>query len=304
MTLQQLKYCIKIAELGSMHQAALELLVTQPNLSKAIKELEDEMGITIFVRNSKGVSLTDDGIRFVSYAKQVIEQSDLLEERYKNDKKIKRSFAISAQHYAFVVKAFVELVRELGKDTYEFSLRECKTREIIEDVKNGRSELGVIYFSNFNKEILKKVIEDSDLKYESLFKAKPHVFLSKGHPLAGKELVSLKDLENYPKFTYDQGENNSFFFSEELHSTDLTKKSIVVSDRATLFNLLRGLEGYTISSGIVSKELNDDNIISIPLKSSEIMEIVYIYNPDRSYKSITKRYIEILKEYVGQLELA
>lgn len=295
MTLQQLKYIIKIAQTGSMHIAADELYITQPNLSKSVKELEAEMGITIFQRTNKGVILTDEGTRFLSYARQVIEQSDLLEEVYKKDEGVKRSFAISSQHYAFVVNAFVELVERLGRDSYEFSLRECKTHEIIEDVRNGRSEIGVLYLSNFNQDIIRKVIDNNGLSYEPLFEAKPHIFISKSHPLAKKDSVSLIDLKEYPRFTYDQGIYNSFYYSEELHSMEAAKKNIVVSDRATLFNLLRGLDGYTISSGIMSTKLNGDDIISIPLESNEKMELIYIYDADKPFKEITKQYISILK---------
>lgn len=299
MTLQQLKYVITISKSGSMHTAADELFITQPNLSKAIKDLEMEMGITIFNRTNKGVLLTDDGTKFLSYARQVVEQANLLEDIYKNKESIKRIFAISSQHYGFVVNAFVKLVETLGKDTYEFSLRECKTYDVINDVKDGRSELGVIYFSRFNSEIMKKVISANGLSYEFLFEAKPHVLLSKNHPLASKERLTLDDLDAYPRLSYDQGLNNSFYYSEEPHALESVSKAIVVSDRATLFNILIGLNGYTISSGIISSSLDGNNIISIPLETDEVMDLVYIYDSDKPMKEITKQYLEILKDYIN-----
>lgn len=299
MTLQQLKYVITISKSGSMHTAADELLITQPNLSKAIKDLELEMGITIFNRTNKGVLLTDDGTKFLSYARQVVEQANLLEDIYKNKESIKRIFAISSQHYGFVVNAFVKLVETLGKDTYEFSLRECKTYDVINDVKDGRSELGVIYFSRFNSEIMKKVISSNGLSYEFLFEAKPHVLLSKNHPLANKERLTLDDLDAYPRLSYDQGLNNSFYYSEEPHALESVSKAIVVSDRATLFNILIGLNGYTISSGMISSSLDGNNIISIPLETDEVMDLVYIYDSDKPMKEITKQYLAILREYIS-----
>ena len=298
MTLQQLKYVITISKSGSMHTAADELFITQPNLSKAIKDLELEMGITIFNRTNKGVLLTDDGTKFLSYARQV-EQANLLEDIYKNKESIKRIFAISSQHYGFVVNAFVKLVETLGKDTYEFSLRECKTYDVINDVKDGRSELGVIYFSRFNSEIMKKVISSNGLSYEFLFEAKPHVLLSKNHPLANKERLTLDDLDAYPRLSYDQGLNNSFYYSEEPHALESVSKAIVVSDRATLFNILIGLNGYTISSGMISSSLDGNNIISIPLETDEVMDLVYIYDSDKPMKEITKQYLAILREYIS-----
>lgn len=299
MTLQQLKYVITISKSGSMHTAADELFITQPNLSKAIKDLELEMGITIFNRTNKGVLLTDDGTKFLSYARQVVEQANLLEDIYKNKESIKRIFAISSQHYGFVVNAFVKLVETLGKDTYEFSLRECKTYDVINDVKDGRSELGVIYFSRFNSEIMKKVISSNGLSYEFLFEAKPHVLLSKNHPLANKERLTLDDLDAYPRLSYDQGLNNSFYYSEEPHALESVSKAIVVSDRATLFNILIGLNGYTISSGMISSSLDGNNIISIPLETYEVMDLVYIYDSDKPMKEITKQYLAILREYIS-----
>ena len=299
MTLQQLKYVITISKSGSMHTAADKLFITQPNLSKAIKDLELEMGITIFNRTNKGVLLTDDGTKFLSYARQVVEQANLLEDIYKNKESIKRIFAISSQHYGFVVNAFVKLVETLGKDTYEFSLRECKTYDVINDVKDGRSELGVIYFSRFNSEIMKKVISSNGLSYEFLFEAKPHVLLSKNHPLANKERLTLDDLDAYPRLSYDQGLNNSFYYSEEPHALESVSKAIVVSDRATLFNILIGLNGYTISSGMISSSLDGNNIISIPLETDEVMDLVYIYDSDKPMKEITKQYLAILREYIS-----
>lgn len=299
MTLQQLKYVITISKSGSMHTAADELFITQPNLSKAIKDLELEMGITIFNRTNKGVLLTDDGTKFLSYARQVVEQANLLEDIYKNKESIKRIFAISSQHYGFVVNAFVKLVETLGKDTYEFSLRECKTYDVINDVKDGRSELGVIYFSRFNSEIMKKVISSNGLSYEFLFEAKPHVLLSKNHPLANKERLTLDGLDAYPRLSYDQGLNNSFYYSEEPHALESVSKAIVVSDRATLFNILIGLNGYTISSGMISSSLDGNNIISIPLETDEVMDLVYIYDSDKPMKEITKQYLAILREYIS-----
>ena len=299
MTLQQLKYVITISKSGSMHTAADELFITQPNLSKAIKDLELEMGITIFNRTNKGVLLTDDGTKFLSYARQVVEQANLLEDIYKNKESIKRIFAISSQHYGFVVNAFVKLVETLGKDTYEFSLRECKTYDVINDVKDGRSELGVIYFSRFNSEIMKKVISSNGLSYEFLFEAKPHVLLSKNHPLANKERLTLDDLDAYPRLSYDQGLNNSFYYSEEPHALESVSKAIVVSDRATLFNILIGLNGYTISSDMISSSLDGNNIISIPLETDEVMDLVYIYDSDKPMKEITKQYLAILREYIS-----
>lgn len=299
MTLQQLKYVIQTAQSGSIHTAAQSLFITQPSLSKAISELEREMGITIFYRTNRGVVLSDEGAKFLSYARQVVEQAELLERQYTNKTPVRRVFAISAQHYAFVVNAFVALIREYDEEQYEFSLRELRTHDIIEDVRTRRSEIGILYVSDFNRQVITRILAENKERFEPLFTAAPHVFVSNRNPLVGKTKVTLEDLKNYPRLTYDQGLNNSFYFSEELNSVEFSAKNIVVSDRATLFNLLIGLDGYTISSGILSQDLNGDNIVSIPLDSPESMEIGMIYNEGYPLSAVAERYIVLLKAYIG-----
>lgn len=299
MTLQQLKYVIMIAETGSITMAAERLFIAQPSLSKSVAELEKEMGITIFNRSNRGVYLSEEGTKFLSYARQIVEQTEILEREYKAAPPPNRAFAVSSQHYAFVVNAFVELVREYGREKYEFSLRELKTAEIIEDVRTHRSEIGVLYLSRFNREVIRHILQSEELKFEPLFTAKPHVFVSRSNPLVGRESVTLDDLKLFPRLTYDQGVKNSFYFAEELHITAESPKNIVVSDRATLFNLLIGLDGYTISSGVLSEDLNGSNIVSIPLESEEHMEIGYIVTTDRPMNDITRRYLEHLRAYIA-----
>lgn len=303
MTLQQLRYMIEVAQTGSIHTAAQSLFVSQPSLSKAIAELEKEMGVILFYRNNRGVILTDEGMKFLSYARQVVEQADMLEQHYKHTPSVKRVFAISSQHYAFVVNAFVALVKAYGENEYEFSLRESRTADIIDDVRNHRSELGILYLSHFNREVILRILKMNNLQFASLFCAKPHVFVSVSNPLAKQDKVSLAELQNYPRLTYEQGLNNSFYFSEELHSIEISPKSIVVSDRATLFNLLIGLDGYTISSGILSQDLNGSEIVAIPLDSQETMDIGYVTNCNQPLSPIGERYIMVLRDYLNTVIL-
>lgn len=298
MTLQQLRYVIKIVECGSITEAAKQLFISQPSLSNAVKELETELGIEIFNRTAKGISLTTDGTEFLSYARQVIEQTELLEQRYLGKKPSKQLCSVSTQHYAFAVNAFVNLLRELEVDEYEFTLRETRTWEIIEDVKNLRSELGIIYLSDFNEKVINKLLKENHLIFYPLFEADPHVFISSAHPLAKKELVTLADLDDYPFLAFEQGEYNSFYFSEEILSTVPHKKTIHVSDRATLFNLLIGLNGYTICSGVLNSDLNGENIISVPLESDEKMLVGWIANEKAHLSTIALDYITELKRLI------
>lgn len=281
-----------------MNEAAKQLFITQPSLSNAVRDLEREMGIEIFIRNPKGITLTKDGVEFLSYARQVVEQTALLEERYKSQNATRELFSVSAQHYAFVVNAFVSLLKETDMTRYELFLRETRTWEIIDDVKNFRSEIGVLFLNSYNRDVLTKMFDDNHLTYTSLFKAHPHIFVSKSNPLAHKKSVAISDLEDFPYLSYDQGIHNSFYFSEEIMSQIHHKKSIVVSDRATLFNLLIGLDGYTIATGILNSNLNGNNIVSIPLDVDDVIDIVYLKHEKANLSKMGEKFIDYLLEEV------
>lgn len=298
MRLQQLHYIIKIVECGSMNEAAKQLFITQPSLSNAVKDLETEMGIKIFNRNPKGITLTKDGVEFLSYARQIIEQTALLEDRYKNHNSNRELFSVSSQHYAFVVNAFVSLLKETDMTQYELFLRETRTWEIIDDVKNFRSEIGVLFLNDYNRDVLSKLLEDNHLIAEMLFQTKPHIFVSEKHPLAKQESLQFSDLEAYPYLSYDQGFHNSFYFSEEMMSQVPHEKSIVVSDRATLFNLMMGLNGYTVATGILNSQLNDNQIVAIPLDVPDIIDVVYIKHDKANLSKMGETFIALLKEEV------
>lgn len=300
MTLQQLRYIIEIAQSGSISLAAQRLFITQPSLSKSVADLEKEMGITIFYRGSRGVMLSPDGVKFLAYARQVVEQADLLEQQYKFGTPVRRVFALSAQHYAVVASAFIDLVREYREDQYEFTLRESRTYDIIEDVRTQRSELGILFLSHFNREVLLRIIRDAELEFVPLFTARPHIFVSTDHPLARRSSVTLDELRSYPRLVYEQGLHNSFYFSEEPHSTAESPKNIVVTDRATLFNLLVGLGAYTISSGIIHQDASGSRITSVPLESDEIMQIGYLHPKDQPLSRLGQRYLEFLQPYLRQ----
>ncbi|MDO5785804.1 MAG: LysR family transcriptional regulator [Eubacteriales bacterium] len=299
MTLQQLKYVLTVADKGTISEAAKALYIAQPSLTNSIKELEKELGITIFQRTNKGTLLSRDGEEFLAYARQVVEQVNLLEEKYTGKPKGKQDFCVSTQHYSFAVEAFVDLLRDYGGDEYDFRIRETQTYEIIEDVAKLRSQVGVLYLNQQNETILKKTLRAHELKFETLFIAKPHVFLGVNNPLAAKKLLTLDDLAPFPRLSYEQGEHNSFYFSEEIQSSLERKKNILVRDRATLFNLLIGLNGYTICSGIISEELNGKNIIALPLDVDDYMEIGYITHKQLLPSRLGNLYIERLKKYTS-----
>lgn len=299
MTLQQLKYIVTVAETGNITEAAKRLFISQPSLTNAIRELEKEMQVTIFNRTNKGVTVSNEGDEFLAYARQVLEQANLLQEKFLNEKEQSPRFSVSCQHYSFAVNAFVEVIQKFDAPKYDFTLRETQTHEIIEDVSHLRSEIGILYISSKNQEVILKLIKQSGLKFEELFTAKPHVFICATHPLAGKDMISMKDLEEYPYLSFEQGEYNSFYYSEEILSTLDRNKNIKVRDRATLFNLVIGLNGYTVSSGIISPELNGENIIAKPLQVDEYMRIGTITQKNMPLSRYGIAYMEALKQYIN-----
>ena len=295
MRIQQLQYLEKIVESGSINEAAKALFLSQPSLSNAIKELEQEMDLQLLVRQKSGVSLTNEGREFMIYARQILDQVKLMEAKYKQHTVRKQAFSVSAQHYAFVVHAFVDLIKQVDAEEYQFTLRETETQNILEDVMSFKSSLGILYLNKFNRQVLTKLFKEKKLKFTPLFKAKPHVFVCRDNPLAQKSSVKLRDLEDYPYLSYEQGQENSFYFAEEILSTLNRKMHIKVSDRATIFNLMVGLNGYSISSGIISSELNDDKIIAIPLEVDDMMTLGYLMPQQVEPSPITRQYLDLLR---------
>lgn len=298
MKLQQLRYVVKVAECGSITEASRRLFVSQPSITASIRDLENEMGVHIFERTNKGVVVSEEGETFLGYARQVLDQADLLEGKYKGTSEQVPHFSVSCQHYSFAVNAFVDVIREFDAARYDFTLREEQTHEIIEDVAHMKSELGILYLSEHNREVIERMLAANELVFEGLFCAMPHVFVCADHPLADHASVTLEDLEDYPFLSYEQGSYNSFYYSEELTSTFERRKNIRVRDRATLFNLAMGLNGYTVCSGVISHELNGPGIISIPLDVDEYMEIGIITRKNTTLTRYGQVYIDAIRQHI------
>ena len=304
MTLQQLLYIVKIAETGSLSRAAERLYVAQPSLTASVRELEKEIGVTLFNRTGRGVTLTADGAAFLPYARSVLEQYENLLDAYGSGSPRKQKFAVSTQHYSFAVKAFVELVRSLDVAEYELALRETRTRDVISDVAASRSEIGVLYKSDFNRKAISKLLSGENLEFHRLITCSAFVYLWKGHPLAKNESISFEELTPYPNLSFEQGETGSFYFAEEILSTNEYPRSILCNDRATMLNLMVGVNGYTLCSGIICEELNGSDFAAVPYrgegenKNSE-MEIGYITRSGSLMSVAAQRYISELRKYLG-----
>ena len=296
MTLQQLKYALTIADCGSMNEAAKQLFISQPSLSETMKELETEIGLDIFLRSNRGIVITPEGEEFLGYARQVTEQFGLLQSKY-IDKKVKEKFSVSTQHYTFAVKAFVETVKQIGMEQYEFAVHETTTISVIENVKNFKSEIGVLYENDFNEKVLNKMFKENGLEFVELFSCDTFVYLWSGHPLAKQDVITMEELDEYPCLSFDQGKNNSLYLAEEMKSPYEYRRLIKANDRATLLNLMIGLNAYTLCSGIICEDLNGNDYKAVPLKETEKMRIGYIKRKGAKVSHIGELYIEELKKY-------
>lgn len=303
MTIQQLRYVIGIAEAGSFNKAAEKLYISQPSLTSTIHDLEDELGIIIFNRSGRGVTLTQDGEEFLSSAKQLFLNYENIMERYKNGAESKKKFGISTQHYSFALKSFVEMVKRFNTTEYEFAIRETRTKEVIEDVATLKSQIGILYLSDFNRNIIQKLLNARNLKFTPLIDCKAYVYIWKGHPLAGNKSISFEELADYPCLSFEQDDNDSVYFAEEILSTEEYHRTIKANDRASMLNLMVGLNGYTLCSGIISEELNGDDYIAVPFREKDesvnrVMEIGYITKKDFIMSEVGLAYIEEMKKYL------
>ena len=304
MTLTQLNYIITIAETKSINKAAEQLYVSQPSLTRAVQELEKELGITMFNRSGRGVTLTNDGAEFLLYARQLYGQYETILEKYGENGSLKKKFGVSTQHYSFAVKAFVDMAKQFDMSKYEFAIRETKTAEVISDVSTMKSEIGVLYLSDFNRKSMEKLLRSSGLEFHHLIDCQAYVYLWKNHPLAGEESISFSQLSDYPCLAFEQGDNSSFYLAEEILSTNEYPRIIRANDRATMLNLMVGLNGYTLCSGIICEELNGNEFAAVPFRDDEenhnsIMEIGYVVRKNTMPGKMGKLYIKALKKYLG-----
>jgi DNA-binding transcriptional LysR family regulator len=297
MTLTQLNYAITVANAKSMNEAARLLYISQPSLSASIRDLEEEIGLELFRRTNRGISLTPEGEEFIGYARQVVEQYQLIEDKYINQDQIKKKFSVSMQHYTFAVNAFVEMVKQFGMDKYEFAIHETRTYDVIEDVRNFRSEIGILYVNEFNRQVLSKLFHEYNLEFHEILQCRIYVYMAKSHPLANREEISLEELDAFPCLSFEQGAYNSFYFAEEVLSTYEYKQLIKANDRATMLNLMVGLNGYTLCSGIICEELNGSEYCAVKLKSDEVMTIGYLVRKGVAISKLGQKYLEEISKY-------
>lgn len=297
MTIQQLKYIVSVVENGTITEAAKKLYISQPSLSNAIKDIEEEVGITIFIRSRAGIVVTPEGMEFVGYARQVLRQMELLEDKYISHTPGKIRFGVSSPQYVFSTNAFVDIVEEFGKERFEFILHETTVHQILDDVKNRFSDLGIIYVSRENEQAMRKTLEENKLSFYELFTVKPQVFVRASHPLAEQSCVQLEELQRYPRINFMQGKEDHAHFSDELYGDLSNDKSIRITDTGSLVNLLLGTDAYTISNGFFPRYLQGTKIVGIPLAEDEVMSIGYILSEKQELSELGRVYIDKLKQY-------
>ena len=303
MTIQQINYVLTISDEGSINKAAEKLFLTQPSLTSAVKELEEELEIIIFERSRKGVVPTNEGRDFLASVRQLYQQYELISDKYKNKNMLKRKFGVTTQHYSFVVRSFVETVKKFDTSLFEFTIFESRTREVIQDVYESRSEIGILFLNDYNKKIIEKFLKNMNLSFTELIKCNAYVYLWKGHPLAKKKFISIDDLKKYPCLSFDQGNESSIYFAEEILSDNEYPRSIKTNDRATMLNLMKGLNAYTLCSGIISDELNGDEYVAVPFEEDSenkngVMTIGYIERKQSIRSDVGEIFIEELKNYL------
>ena len=300
MTMQQILYALTIAQCGSMNRAAQKMYVTQPSLTSTIQDLEEELNIKIFNRTAKGVIVTAEGEDFLARARHLYQQYEMLIENYSDAGKIKRKFGVSTQHYSFVVKAFVNTVKKFDTSEFEFAILETRTRDVIYDVANAKSEVGVLFINDYNKKIIDRMLNKHDLEFNELISCNAFVYMWKGNPLADKEKVNLKQLADYPCLYFDQGDESSLFFAEEILSDYEYARSIKTNDRATMLNLMMGLNAYTLCSGIIASDINGDDFVAVPFEEDKenkngSMRVGYITNKKTTLSEVGEMFVKELK---------
>lgn len=298
MNIQQIRYVLEVAGASSIREAAAKLFISQPALSSSIRELEEELGILLFDRTNKGISITDEGREFLVYAKKALGQYEILEDRYLSKDSDKEHFSVSTQHYNFAIKAFTEVIRNNYPEKFVFSIHETKTRDVLEDVRTLRSEVGIISFSGANEGVFRKIFKEYQLDFTPLMKRDTYVYVWEDHEFAGRKEISLDELSDYPCVTFDQSDDSNFYLTEEAMADYDFRKMIKSDDRATTMEIIADLHGYSIGSGMLA---GDDvilkGLVSIKLKEEDPLLIGYITRQGSEMSVYGKAYIEELLKY-------
>lgn len=301
MTIQQIRYCLGVADCGSFNKASEKLYISQPSLTSSVHDLEAELGFEIFKRSSRGITETERGSDFLFDARQLFQNYEALVSKYTGQEK--KTFTVSTLYYAFARKAFVQVVKEFSNMDYDFSFREKRALNVIEDVASASSDLGLLYLSERNRDEILKNLTANSLTFTPLTQCGAFVYLHKNHPLAANKYISLEELKPYHFVTFDTDDVKAFFPDELINNCGLDQP-ITVADRATELNLIKNLNGYTFLSGPFedhAREEESDDFLTIPLQSSPDFEtepftLGYINRKGLKVEMLANHYISAVKK--------
>lgn len=303
MTFQQLKFVIEIARCGSINKASANLFISQSNISNSIKELEVELGIKIFERNNKGVVLTDRGKEFISYIRPLIEQMEKIEQFYSSEvSEPLLSFNISSQRYPFTVEAFLKFLESKNVNRYDLHIKETDMYQVIDDIYNNKSDIGIIFLSNMTEKFILKVLKSKNIEFNEIKRVKPHVFIRDSHPCADKESININELNDFPYVVFGQENGISLDFSEEVALIDFeySKKIIYIHDRATAYNIIANTDAFSIGSGIIPEGFGDKRIITIPIDgNTQEMKLGWIKLKSKQQTNEVIDFVKCLEEAIG-----
>lgn len=298
MNINQIKYVLTVARSASMREAASKLYISQPALSASIRELEDELGILIFERSNKGITLTEAGYEFIAYAKKAVNQYEILEDKYLSKDKDKERFSVSTQHYTFAIHSFANVINRFNPEKYIFSIHETRTNAVLENVRDMKSEVGVISYSGENEKIMKKLFKEYQLDFYPLMKRETYVYVWKNHKLASAEQVSIEELREYPCVIFDQNDDSNFYLNEEAMGNYEFDKVIKSDDRATTLEIIADTGGFSIGSGMLAQEAATlKGLVAVKLREEDPLIIGYIVRKGSSLSIYGKSYVEELQKY-------
>ena len=304
MTLQQINYLLTIAECSSMNKAAEKLFIAQPTLTGAVREVEKEIGISVFHRTHRGVTPTVEGEEFLLRIRRVYQQYEEVMESYGDDVKCRRKFAVSMQHYSFAVNAFIRMAKHYDSNQFDLALRETKTIDVINDVSTLKSEIGIIYICETNQRVITKLLKEHELDFTPIIECPASVYLARSHPLAGEKELTVDQLDPYPCLSFEQGGETDIYFAEEIMIEHAYQKTVKATDRATMMNLMEGLNGYTLCSSIYSEKLSGDQFLVIPFKSDEdalsTMTIGYITKKNWELSSMGRQFLDEIEAVLDE----
>lgn len=303
MTLQQVRYVLEISRYGSISKAAQELYLTQPYLSNILKDLENELQITIFARTRKGVMLTEEGKEFLQYAKPLLDQEARILKLYENHTtKPTFRFAVSTQRYPFVIKAFQRFYETLSLEQFQIHLRESSMDYVIRDVSENRSDLGIIFLSATTESFIRKYISVRGLEFHEIVAIRPRIFFRKTHPLAKLREISLEELQSYP-FASFESSNTSIDFSEETLLLDaaVENRRIYIIDRGTMINILTHTDAFSIGTGILSAGFAGPELTSRPIKGhGKEIKIGWLHNTAYPVSGTALQFVKTLEKVIQQ----